>query len=544
MNGLLLAVFALICFALSYVSYATFLSKKIFDINPENITPAHEFEDGIDFVPTNKYVLFGHHFASIAGAAPIVGPAIAVIWGWVPAIIWVIVGTIFMGATHDFSALVVSLRHKGKDLGSFTEDLAGKRGRNLFTFIIFVLLLIVIAVFASVIATLLETFPMTVVPVFALMIIAMLMGFMMYKTNIGLPISTVIGIALMIIAIYAGTLYPVTGISKEMWMVALLIYAFLASVLPVWLLLQPRDYLNSYKLYAGIILMYLGLMVTRPEIVAPAYNAAPVGAPPLFPFLFITIACGAISGFHSLVSSGTTVRQLDNEKDAKFIGYGGMLTEGTLSTIAVVACTAGFASVAKWNEHYATWGDSGKGALGGFIAGASYFISSLGIPVDFTKTFVALVIVAFALTTLDSATRLQRFVIDGIGKSYEIKPLQNRYLAGIVAVGTAAVYLFWPGSNFGNVLWPIFGATNQLLAGLALMVVTLYLVKVKKPLWYTGIPMLFMLVTAFIAMLYLARDFYVAKNWLLVGTAIVLIVLDILLMSDAYASYKRLKAIS
>jgi carbon starvation protein len=350
MNALILAIISLGGFLLAYRFYATFLAEKIFALNPDARTPAHEFEDGVDHVPTLKSILFGHHFASIAGAAPIVGPAIGVIWGWLPAFLWVVFGTIFLGAVHDFGSLVVSLRHQGKSIGELTEDIIGTRARNLFLLIMFFLLLIVIAVFALVIALMFNWYPQTVFPIACEMIIAVVVGYMVYRMKTGILIPTVIAVIVMYVTIYIGTLYPIElgdtflGSGLTTWIYIILLYSFIAAVLPVWLLLQPRDHINAHELFIGMGLMYLGLLIIRPDVVAPAVQLHPEGAPPIYPFLFVTIACGAISGFHSLVSSGTTVKQLDNEAHAKMIGYGGMLAEGALSTMAIIACTAGFAT--------------------------------------------------------------------------------------------------------------------------------------------------------------------------------------------------------
>lgn len=350
MNALILAIISLGGFLLAYRFYATFLAEKIFALNPDARTPAHEFEDGVDHVPTLKSILFGHHFASIAGAAPIVGPAIGVIWGWLPAFLWVVFGTIFLGAVHDFGSLVVSLRHQGKSIGELTEDIIGTRARNLFLLIMFFLLLIVIAVFALVIALMFNWYPQTVFPIACEMIIAVVVGYMVYRMKTGILIPTVIAVIVMYVTIYIGTLYPIElgdtflGSGLTTWIYIILLYSFIAAVLPVWLLLQPRDHINAHELFIGMGLMYLGLLIIRPDVVAPAVQLHPEGAPPIYPFLFVTIACGAISGFHSLVSSGTTVKQLDNEAHSKMIGYGGMLAEGALSTMAIIACTAGFAT--------------------------------------------------------------------------------------------------------------------------------------------------------------------------------------------------------
>ncbi|PXF61440.1 MAG: carbon starvation protein A [Candidatus Methanogaster sp.] len=548
MNALILAIMSLGGFLLAYKFYATFLSEKIFALNPGARTPAHEFEDGVDHVPTLKSILFGHHFASIAGAAPIVGPAIGVIWGWLPAFLWVVFGTIFLGAVHDFGALVVSLRHQGKSIGELTENIIGTRARNLFLLIMFFLLLVVIAVFALVIALMFNWYPQTVFPVACEMIIAVVVGYMVYRMKTGILIPTIIAVIVMYATIYIGTLYPIElgdtflGSGLTTWIYIILLYSFIAAVLPVWLLLQPRDHINAHELFIGMALMYLGLLIIRPDVVAPAVQLHPEGAPPIYPFLFVTIACGAISGFHSLVSSGTTVKQLDNEAHAKMIGYGGMLAEGTLSTMAIIACTAGFATATLWNEHYANWGAAaGLGTkLSAFVDGAGNFVAACGIPLEFAIAIVGVVVVSFALTTIDTATRLQRYVIGEIGSNYNITILRNRYVGGAIAILTALVLaLAKDAGKGGMILWPVFGTTNQLLAALALLMITMYLMQTKKPVIYTLIPMIFMMITAMAAMVLNIQTYYNAGNWMLTGIGIAIFVLALWLLFEAWDAYRK-----
>ncbi|MEA1895621.1 MAG: carbon starvation protein A [Euryarchaeota archaeon] len=550
MNALILAIISLGGFLLAYRFYATFLAEKIFALDPGARTPAHEFEDGVDHVPTLKSILFGHHFASIAGAAPIVGPAIGVIWGWLPAFLWVVFGTIFLGAVHDFGALVVSLRHQGKSIGELTENIIGTRARNLFLLIMFFLLLVVIAVFALVIALMLNWYPQTVFPIACEMIIAVAVGYMVYRMKTGVLIPTVIAVIVMYATIYIGTymLDPIVlgetflGSGLTTWIYIILLYSLIASVLPVWLLLQPRDHINAHELFIGMGLMYLGLLIIRPEVVAPAVQLHPEGAPSIYPFLFVTIACGAISGFHSLVSSGTTVKQLDSEAHAKMIGYGGMLAEGALATIAIIACTAGFATVSLWNEHYSSWGAAAGllPKLTAFVDGAGGFVEACGIPPEFAIAIIGVVVVSFAMTTIDTATRLQRYVIGEIGSNYHVNILRNRYVGGAVAVLTAlALALAKDAGKGGMILWPVFGTTNQLLAALTLLVITMYLMQTKKPVIYTLIPMIFMMITAMTAMILNIQIYYNAGNWMLTGIGIVIFVLAVWLLFEAWDAYRK-----
>lgn len=499
MGSVGLAVVGIVSLVLAYRFYGRFLATKIFSILPDRPTPAHELEDGIDYLPTNKFVLFGHHFASIAGTGPIVGPAIAVIYGWLPALLWILVGSIFLGGVHDFGALVVSLRHQGRSIGDLADQLVGPRARMLFLLVAFFLLILVLAVFALVIAALFINNPKAVFPSFALIVVAMILGMLIYRSPIGLVPATIIGLALMFGSIWFGLGHPLgAGITENGWVLILLAYAFVASVLPVWFLLQPRDYINSFGLYLGLGLMYVGLFVLRPAMAAPAVQAHPEGAPPMLPFLFILVACGAISGFHSLVSSGTTVKQVNSEKDTKFIGYGSMLVEGALALVVLLACTAGLGSPESWHARYASWtAASGLQAkLGAFVQGGGAFLAALGIPSTVGETLVSVTVVAFAMTSLDSATRLTRFIVSELGAKAGASFTKNRFIASGIAVGCALALVLIPlgEKSTGMVLWPVFATTNQILACLALLIVSVYLRRQGKPIIYTLLPVLFMLI--------------------------------------------------
>jgi carbon starvation protein len=549
MNSVFLALFALIGYFLAYRFYSRFISQKIYALDPNFKTPAHEFEDNRDFVPTRKSVLFGHHFASIAGAAPIVGPAIAVIWGWLPALLWVVFGTIFIGAVHDMSALVLSARHQGRSIGDLTEQIVGPRARTLFLLIIFFTLLIIIAVFALVIGILFMKYPVTVFPIWFEVPLAMVIGYMFYqkRTNIHLP--SIIALILMYISIYLGTFIPMKmppllfGSTLLTWVVILLVYAYFASTLPVWFLLQPRDYINTHELIFGLAVLYLALFIGHPTVVAPAFNPSPAGAPPIIPLLFVTIACGAVSGFHSLVSSGTSSKQLDRESDARFIGYGGMVFEGILSTMAIIACTAGFATLATWQGHYASWGAAaGLGPkVTAFVEGGASFVQVFHISRGLAVAFVAVVLISFAATTLDTATRIQRYVVQELAKDYNVKLFQKYHPATMVAVISAFLLAYPNGGKGGLILWPLFGTLNQLLAGLALLVATLYLAKKAKPVIYTLIPMIFMLIVTGWAMLYNIQRFIAKGNWLLTTIGSIAVLLEIWLVLEAVYAFRIFK---
>jgi carbon starvation protein len=543
-------------FYLGYKFYAKHLSVNLFNLSDENVPPSVRLRDDVDYIPTKRGVLFGHHYTSIAGAAPIVGPAIAVIYGWLPAVLWVVIGTIFMGAVHDFGALVVSIRHSGRSIGDLTKDIIGKRAQVLFMLIIFFVLLIVIAVFVLIIAILFNKFPATVLPVWFEIPLAITMGYMIHKKGINILIPSLIALLLMYISIYLGTKLPFTmpGILMESplitWMAILLVYAYVASVLPVWLLLQPRDYINSHELFVGLGLIIFGVIIASKEIVAPVINHADIGAPNIFPFLFITIACGAISGFHSLVASGTTSKQLKKESDAKHIGYGAMIAEGVLAVVAIIACTAGFSDSAAWSTHYASWSAaSGLAAkLGAFINGGADFLTYVKIPLPFGKAILGVIIISFAATTLDSATRIQRYIISELFSELKgsakvgsgiFSFLSGRHPTTVIAVVTALALASINGGKGGMILWPLFGAMNQLLAGLALLIITVYLIKKGKSMLYTALPMAFILFMTSWALFININKFISSGNTLLTSLGVIIFLLEAWLIVEAVIIIRR-----
>jgi len=499
----------LACFAVyfaGYLFYSRFLAQRVFALRPDAVTPAHSMEDGVDYVPTRPLVLFGHHYASITGLSPMLGPAIAVVWGWLPAMIWVVFGSILIGCVHDFGALVISVRARGLSIGSIAEGLIGRRAKSLMHAIIFFAIALAMGVFAYVVGLLFSAdyYPESVVPSGAILVAAMIIGWLVRKRGRKLMPLIAVAFVVVLAVVVASPYMPVRWASSTGWTWILLAYAWLASVLPVWSLLQPRDFLNSLLLYLGLGLTYIGFFILRPEFAAPLVDAHPVGAPPLYPFVFIVIACGAASGFHSLVSSGTTAKQLDRETDARPIGYGAMIGESLLGLAAVLACTAGFVSPAAWKHHYADWASiQGLGSsMSAFIEGSTRFVSVVGLPEATARTLIAVVVVSFALTTLDSATRLLRYNIEEIATSIRFRPLQNRYISSTLAVVAISFFAFYriEGQSAGLVLWQLFGSTNQLLAGLALLTVSLYLLQRGRLALPFLVPMVFMMVTTLIAM--------------------------------------------
>ncbi|MCD6308614.1 MAG: carbon starvation protein A, partial [Candidatus Latescibacteria bacterium] len=536
MNSLVLALLCFVAYIVAYHTYGRYLADRVFKLDRKNVTPSHELSDNLDYIPAHKAVLFWHHFTSIAGLGPIVGPAIAVIWGWIPAVIWVMFGSIFMGAVHDFGSLVLSMRAKGRSIGDLTATLINPRVRTLFYAIIFLELWLVIAVFALIIALLFDYHPQSVISIWSEVPIALWLGWMVYKRNHD-PIRTgIFAVIALYITVVIGAYNPVSLpsigplTSVMIWMIILFIVnSFITSTLPVNVLLQPRDYINALELFIILGLLTIGTVIGHPQIVAPAVVRNPAGAPPMWPFLFVIIACGAISGFHTLVSSGTSAKQVDNEKDAQLIGYGSMLMESALSLLVIIAVTAGIGmkyaaqdgsiltgSVA-FSSHYASWGAANglTSKINAFIVGSANLLETFAIPHKIGITIMGVFIVSFAATTLDTATRLQRYIISEFSASQNIAFFQNRYAATTVAVLTAAGLAFYDGTGRGALkLWPLFGTVNQLLAALALLVLTVYFVRNKKPVIIALIPFLFMVFMTGWAMIVNVISYYEQRNWL------------------------------
>src|SRR5680860_1311003 len=499
-----------VLFFLGYRYYSAFLAERIYALDPAFLTPAHEFKDGIDFVPTNKHVVFGHHFTSVAGAAPIVGPAIAVFWGWGPALAWIVLGTIFAAGVHDMGSLVVSVRHKARSIGTIAQDIINRRARTLFLIIIFFLLTLVNAVFAVVIGNLFVAYPGAVIPIFLQIPFAIGIGQYIYRTRSAALVPALIGVVVLYFLIWVGQMVPVdiTRVAdamgfdnpRDLWVIIMFVYTFIASRIPVWTVIQPRDYINSHQLFVALAIIAAGILVGWETIVAPVFNDVPEGSPSIFPFLFITIACGAISGFHSLVSSGTTAKQLNKDTDAKHVGYGGALGEGSLAVGAVLAATAGAATTrADWDVLYADFATASGGGVGNFVSGIAAFANNLGVPLELGAVFAAVVVIAFAATTMDTGVRLQRYVVQEIAELAGWKTLsRNLTLASVVAVAVPMAMALLPGGGedgytFG-VLWQLFGTTNQLTAGLALAVIAVWVTRSGRRSWPVIIPLVFLLV--------------------------------------------------
>lgn len=497
MSGLFLLVGSMIIFFIAYVTYGSWLCKK-WGVDPTRKTPAERLCDNVDYMPTKPAVLMGHHFSSIAGAGPIVGPITAAVFGWVPVMLWILVGSIFFGGVHDFGALYSSIRFDGKTIGQIIDATLGKSGKFLFSIFAYVTLLVVIAAFANIVAATFVASPESATASLLFIVLAVVFGFSVYRCGLSLGVGTIFGVLLLIAAIAAGNFYPL-HLSKDVWVCILMAYIFIASIAPVWILLQPRDYLNSFLLYACIAFALVGIAIYQPTMQLPAFTTfdpSGKGTNPMFPMLFVTVACGAISGFHSLVSSGTTSKQLDSEGNAKLIGYGSMLLEGVLAVVAVVA--VGYVGGDKLTDLL-----KHGGPVNVFADGVGTFMTKLGFSFGVAKGFVALTISAFAMTTLDTATRLGRFIFQELFSKknpqtgeMEGSILTNAYVATLITVVLAG-YM-----SLGSYLtiWPIFGAANQLLAALSLLAVGVWLKSVGRDNLMVIIPMIFMFCVTLVAL--------------------------------------------
>lgn len=595
MQPLILALGSGLLFIIAYRTYGRWLGSRIFRLSTDRVCPSVEINDGRDFVPTKKGVVFGHHFTSIAGTGPIVGPAIAIMWGWLPALLWIVFGSIFIGAVHDFGTLVVSLRNQGQTVGEIAGRVINRRTRILFLLVLFLALTLILAIFGLVIATVFRQFPSAIFPCLIQTPIAAIIGFQLYKRQIGLFVPSALALATMYLTVIYGDVgflhsfnNALAGWSTMTWVAVLLGYAYVASVLPVWLLLQPRDYINALQLISALALLVGGLLAasffggaplaegTRPalEMAAPVINWSPAGAPLMFPFLFITIACGAVSGFHCLVSSGTSSKQLATEPEARFVGFGAMLTEGFLAVLVLLICGAAIGLGAKqpdgsiltgqeaWLSKYSTWTAGLRPLIATFVEGSANLLTAIGIPISVAVALMGVFAASFAATTLDTACRLQRYVIQELALAIRPKkpnPLQhlanwgaNPYVATFLAVALALLiaavppggekWSFATAGSGGLLLWPLFGATNQLLAGLSFIVITFYLWRRGIPIGFLVIPLLIMLVLPAWAMFW--QTFIGSENspsWWSKGDYLVSCIATITLLLEAWMVFEALR---
>jgi len=534
LNSLVLLLLVFVGYIVAYNTYGRWLAHKIFGLRKDTRTPAHEFADRVDFVPTSRRILFGHHFTSIAGSGPIVGPALAVIWGWLPATLWVVFGSIFMGALQDFAVLLISARNKGASVGELTRKFLNPHLGRAFHLLIQAYLWTLLAVFTMIMAILFNLYPQAVLPIWLEIPIALFLAYQVHTKKRSARVWALVSIGLMFLSIWLGQLFPIAifstaGSQVISWAWILFVYLFFASITPVHWLLQPRDFINSHELLILMAFLVGGILFSQPQIVAPAIQKVS-DAPDLFPLLFLTLSCGAISGFHSTVSTGTTVRQLNRETDSLFIGYGSMLLEGFLAILVIIAVSAGLGmngtGVQAFNQHYASWSAaSGLSAkLAAVVEGSANLLGPIGIPRSFAVSLISVFIVSFVGTSLDTATRVQRFSLQELLRKSDgkvIRPFNNRAFSTALVLAAAGVLVFQkPDGSGALLLWPIFGALNQLVASSSLLLVSLYLLKRKKPVWIAAIPMAFMYMVTIWAIL---LDW---KKFLETGNAFYLLVLS------------------
>jgi carbon starvation protein len=541
MNSLAVGLLSCAVLYLGYRFYGGFFAR-LWEVQPERKTPALESPDGVDYISAKHWtVLFGHHFASIAGAGPILGPVFAcVVWGWLPALFWIVLGAIFMGAVHDFSALMASLRARGKSIAEITEANLGHRVRVIFGGFLWLALILVVAVFARVGARSLATMPQVVIPTFGVIFVAILTGILMYRTRASQLQATLIGLGLLAALIVTGYYVPINlpwepDTNILAWTIVLLVYAYSASITPVNLLLQPRDYLSTFVLYAGLGAGYIGLLLTRPDFQAPPVQQFTGSQGPLWPMMFVIIACGAISGFHSLIAGGTTSKQIASEAHAQRIGYGAMIVESALAVLALIAVCAGL----RWGAGAETYAGllKTKGPLvtfaSGYAALTAPLFGTLGALVAITmlKTFV--------LTTLDSATRIARYIGEELfGEGLGVRFLGNRFVSTILIIALAFYLALGPSET----VWPVFGSANQLIAALALLVVTVVLWQRHKPVIYTLLPGTLILATSVGALIYQGRGFLKEGKILLVLISLALLVLALMMLLDSLRVVIRRRA--
>ncbi len=514
MNILVMMLVAIPALLAGYFFYSRFLSK-VMGLGSLKKTPAHEINDGVDYVPAKMPVLLGHHFASIAGAAPIIGPVLAAQYGWLPVFLWIILGGIFLGAVHDFTTLVASVRHGGRSVGTIIETYLGHTGKIIFLLFAWATLILVIAVFTKAVTHTFISHGAAATSSLLFILLAIAFGFSIYRCKIPLWLGTIVGLALLGGCLYGGYLFPFPRLWTSsqgadpmvpFWFIILAVYISIASITPVNILLQPRDYLNSFLLYAMLALSLTAIVVSPWKIASPPVTTISVkGLGPIFPMLFVTVACGAISGFHSLVASGTTAKQLDRETDARPVAYGGMLIESLLAVIALISVI--YLTHSEYLERlFDQKGNANP--IGAFSSGIAHLMTSIGIKEGFGRVFISLAVSAFALTSLDTATRLARFTLQelfaGSDKNsrlphFFVKAMQNRYVATAVTVAAAMALLF---SGRGlDLIWQLFGSANQLLAALALMAVTIWLSKTGKKSWFTMVPMVIMYIVTVSALI-------------------------------------------
>ncbi|MBN1283687.1 MAG: carbon starvation protein A [Proteobacteria bacterium] len=532
MNTAIILGASVALFALAYRYHSPWISRRL-GVQPHRPTPAHTMRDDVDYCPAKAPVLFGHHFASIAGAAPIVGPIVAATYGWLPVLLWIVLGGIFLGSVHDFAALVASVHHRGLSIGEIIGRYVGRFGSRIFLFFLWATLVLLMAVFLVVVSKTFESAPSASTASTLFIGLACAFGLAIYRFRLPLGVATVAGVAVLAACMAAGWAWPL-ALAERTWISLLIAYIVLAAVLPVWLLLQPRDFLNSFLLYALIAAGAVGVLAAGGVASYPAYVAwfdPKLGA--LFPILFVTVACGAISGFHSIVASGTTAKQLDRESEARPVGYGAMLLESLLALIALIV-------VMRMGRADYLDRISAAGPVAIFSDGIGAMLGALGVPQARGAEFAALAVSAFVLTTLDTATRLGRFALQELfaprkGAAHNIVS-GNRYVATILTVAAAGALAY---SGKWKMIWPIFGAANQLLAAIALLAVSIWLKRAGGKSAFLRIPMFAMFAITLSALGVIIHKDLSAGNFALASISAALLALAVTLVWESIRSVRR-----
>ena len=570
MSTTILVVLGLAIYIVMYITYGRNLQNKIVRADKETAPPSKRMGDGVDYVPANKWVLFGHHFASIAGAGPIVGPAIAMAWGWIPSLIWIWIGNVFIGAVHDYLSLMASVRHDGKSVQWIAGKIMKKRTGTVFEWFVLFVLILVVAAFGSIIGNMFKADPRLPSAFIFLIIAAIIMGQLLYKTKLPFNVASLIGAVMLIIALWLGAKIPISlsadpNTNYKMWLLVMGVYIIIASSIPVWVLLQPRDYLNSFLLVAGLVIGGIAFLIGFTPIEMPGYTmwSAPVisGKPsPFWPLVPLIIACGSLSGFHALVASGTSSKQLDSETSGLLVGYGSMFTEGFLSTIVVCAIGGfGFAVLgeevaAPLRESAAAFGTGYVAALGKVGGPAGMFSkaygigvnATLGLPVAAMTLLAGMWVSSFALTTLDTTNRLARYTVAELAEPLkETSPavyafFSNRWIASLIPA-FVGIWLAWTGQ--WTLLWPAFSGANQMLASIAMITAAVWVSRVlrssKAYQMAVTIPALLLWLTVSLALIwyliFAVPTFKGAAMWVIGAMTAVMLVLNVMLLMDYFA---------
>jgi len=550
--SVIVILLGIILYAIAYWGYVKWFDRNVIMSDPKRETPAHTYMDGVEFFPSNKYVLFGFQWKSIAALGPVVGPIVALQWGWLPGLLWILFGTIFIGWIHDYGSLVVSARSEGASFGPITYELISPRARTILLWYILWYIILILSSFTNVVAGLFKSYPVSPVPVLIVTLVGMIAGYMTYKLKVNIVYTTVIAVIIMFLGIWAGIAQPFTAPvpatgpfpnALDFWMFITLLFCFLGAVLPIWVFIQPINYLSFYLVYAGIIGIIIGAFIGTPNYQFPTttafFDPAITKTGPLWPMMFVTIACGAISGWHSLIGSSVSSKQLDTEPDAHFIGGGAMLAEGILALVSLTAVAilnpAGVDNIGK--------------AAGSFVTGGSTLLEYLGIPTSVGNAFTSVMLIVLAITIMHIGLRITRLVLSDLSGPRFGGVFKNMYVSAIIVA--VIVYLITSphvGAVF-SYIWGTFGGANQLMAGLALMIVSLWLTREKRPTTYTMIPMLFMLVTTLSALAYLAYDgitkYIVTPEKIGFGIAaavnIILLILGLFMCYEGAKAFQRLR---